>query len=478
MKLSGNSLTGKVLKACGIFGGTQSVGILCSIVRSKLVALWLGPAGFGLFAIFNSALDLISQLSSMGLRSSAVRDVAANADSESHLQRVIVAVNRWGWALGLIGSFATMALSPLLSRWTFGSGDYTWAYLLLSAAVLFNALTGVNLAILQGLSRLKRLAKASMWGSIAGLAVSVPMFYYLRLDSVLPSIIVYSAVALLFAFAYRERSERVAPRQTAGETWTIGRQFITLGFFITLSDVLNQASVYVFLAWLNNHAGEEVVGYYQAGNTLFNRYVGMIFTAISMEYYPRLASVARQPRRESVFASHEIKVALMVLVPVIALFAAAAPLIVNILYMPDFQVIVPFVTIAIVGTTLRAVSWCLAMVILCRGDGRIFLLTEGSSAVVFVLLNVAGYSLWGLMGLGVSYVCWYVIYLATVAVVYRRRYGLWLGRGVTALTVTAVLVTGVAAIGTLLWGWWVGVTVVALSALSFMLLKRVFNNNC
>jgi len=48
---------------------------------------------------------------------------------------------------------------------------------------------------------------------------------------------------------------------------------------------------------------------------------------------------------------------------------------------------------------------------------------------------------------------------------------LWLGRGVTALTVTAVLVTGVAAIGTLLWGWWVGVTVVALSALSFMILK-------
>ena len=43
-KLRGaHGLSAKVLKAMGLFGGVQGVGILCSVVRVKLVALWLGP---------------------------------------------------------------------------------------------------------------------------------------------------------------------------------------------------------------------------------------------------------------------------------------------------------------------------------------------------------------------------------------------------------------------------------------------------
>ena len=40
---------GHVLKYTGIFGGVQGLNILISLVRNKLVALLLGPAGMGLF---------------------------------------------------------------------------------------------------------------------------------------------------------------------------------------------------------------------------------------------------------------------------------------------------------------------------------------------------------------------------------------------------------------------------------------------
>ena len=45
-----------ILKAMGIFGGVQVLTILCSIIRTKLVALWIGPLGVGLFGIYNQAL--------------------------------------------------------------------------------------------------------------------------------------------------------------------------------------------------------------------------------------------------------------------------------------------------------------------------------------------------------------------------------------------------------------------------------------
>ena len=55
-----NSISRMAMKAMGIFGGVQMIGIICSIVRTKLVAMWIGPVGMGLFGLFNQALDMLN----------------------------------------------------------------------------------------------------------------------------------------------------------------------------------------------------------------------------------------------------------------------------------------------------------------------------------------------------------------------------------------------------------------------------------
>lgn len=47
-----SKLSQHILKAMGLFGGAQAAVILMSIVRTKLVAVWLGPLGVGLNAIY------------------------------------------------------------------------------------------------------------------------------------------------------------------------------------------------------------------------------------------------------------------------------------------------------------------------------------------------------------------------------------------------------------------------------------------
>ena len=45
------SLTGHVLKAMGLLGSVQGLGVVCSVVRAKLVAIWIGAAGVGVFGL-------------------------------------------------------------------------------------------------------------------------------------------------------------------------------------------------------------------------------------------------------------------------------------------------------------------------------------------------------------------------------------------------------------------------------------------
>ncbi|MCQ2288559.1 MAG: oligosaccharide flippase family protein [Muribaculaceae bacterium] len=430
------------MKAMGIFGGVQMMGILCSIIRTKLVALWIGTVGVGLFGLFNNALEMLNIATNLGIRQSSVRDIsqASEARNDKLIARIIAVVRKWSLWLGLGGATLTLALAPLLSEITFGTQDHMWGFVALSVAVLLMALTNGEQAVFQGLAQLKKLARITVLGTLSGLLVSIPLFYFLREDSVLPSIIAYAVANAAFAILLRNKDY---PRVSVSsrDTVTMGREFVRLGVFMTIGNFVTILATYIFNAWLNNRAGTGVVGLYQAGYTLINKYTGLILTALGMEYYPRLARVAQSRMKLRVFVSQEINIALLVLVPVMAAFVLLRQPIVNILYSKDFLPIMPFISWGMMGIAFRAVSWCMAFVILARGDGKTYLLTETLSAVTGLLLNIVFYNVWGIPGLGWAFTVWYVVYTAIIAVVYFGRYRLQLSRMCLLALIWTVAVT-------------------------------------
>ena len=414
-----------VFKAMGIFGGVQVLNILCSVVRTKLVALWIGPLGVGLFGLFNQALEMLNIATNLGVRNSSVRDISQALEKrDAHfLARIIYVVRRWSLWLGLGGALLTVALAPVLSKITFGDTGHMWSFVALSVAVLFMALTNGEYAVLQGLSKLKKLARVTVTGTVMGLFLSIPMFYFLREQSVLPSIIAYALSLVVSAFIYKDKEYPTTP--VANKTAiAMGAGFIKLGIFMTLGSFVAIISSYVFVSWLNNHSGTEAVGFYQAGYTLIDKYAGLVFTALGLEFYPRLSRVASSDKRLRVFVSHEMNIAFMVLTPMLLGFILLRSQLVWLLYSSDFQVIEKYVSWGLIGTILRAFSWCMAFVMLAKGDGKIFLITECASAIVGLVLNIICFNLWGVDGLGYSYLAWYCVYSIIVGVVYFGVYRL------------------------------------------------------
>lgn len=439
-----SGLTATILKVMGIFGGVQVLTILCAIVRTKFVALWIGPVGVGLFGIYNSALEMVKSVAQLGIGESAVRDLSNSP--KPRLAVVVQSLRRWSWALGVAGAAMMLALSGVLSRLSFGDASHTAGFMLLSVCVLFSSLSSAEGAVFRGFRRFRKLARASVWGAVGGLAVSIPMFYYWGEESIVPSIIAYTVVTWLALGLYREKVGKPAGRVAWRESLAIGKGFVVLGTFMTASMFLTNLAAYAFLAWLNNTDGEDAVGLYQAGFTLVNKYVGLVFTAIAVEYYPRLSAVAHSPRRLSLFAGHEIRLIMWILMVAIPLFIMADGLIVRLLYSSDFLEILPYVGWAAVGTVFRAYGWCLGFAILAKGDGATYLWTEALSAFISLALSIAAYSYWGWLGLGVAYIVWFGAYSAIVALVARCRYGLRLPAPSLLLTLLALAISLAAAL--------------------------------
>ena len=116
-----------IFKATSLFGGLQLYLIFISIIKSKFIAILLGPLGVGIQGLFQSGTEVIRTLTNFGLSQSAVREVSeANGNKdEVRIKLVTSVINKLVWITGLLGAILVCILSPYLSQSLFGNYDYT-----------------------------------------------------------------------------------------------------------------------------------------------------------------------------------------------------------------------------------------------------------------------------------------------------------------------------------------------------------------
>lgn len=70
-----------IFKATSLFGGVQIYQILVNVIKSKIIAILLGPEGIGLIGLYQSVLELLKSFTSLGITQSGVRDVSEANES-------------------------------------------------------------------------------------------------------------------------------------------------------------------------------------------------------------------------------------------------------------------------------------------------------------------------------------------------------------------------------------------------------------
>jgi O-antigen/teichoic acid export membrane protein len=417
----------QIFKTTSLFGGVQFLNIIISIIRTKLIAVFIGPAGMGIISLLNSAINIINGASSLGIETSAVKHISVDYKENdlNSVSRIITIVKKLVLVTGIIGALFTVFFSSWLSDFTFGNTDYTVAFVFISITVLFKQLTSGQLVVLQGLRRMRLLAKANFYGNLLGLLVSIPLYYYYRIDAIVPTIIVISLSALLFSFYFSNKvgiqREDLSGRQIISE----GKSVVKLGILLTISGLLTLLTTYLVQIYVGKLGGLEEVGLYNAGFILLNTYVGIIFTVMSTDYFPRLSAISDDNVKVRASVIQQSFISILIITPIIVLFLTFIPFIVQIIYTPKFDLIIPMVCFGILGMLFRAVSWSMGFILIAKGDSIMFLRTAIGFNSISLFLNILGYYYYGLEGLGLSFLIYYVIHFLGLKLITQKRYGFY-----------------------------------------------------
>jgi len=420
-----------ILKYTGIFGGVQGMNILVGIIRNKLVAMILAPAGMGLVSLFNSTINLLSNATNLGISMSAVKNISEVFDSGNteKLQHIIKMIRSWSMITALVGMMLCVVLSPLLSEWTFGWGNHTWHFVLLSPVVALMAITGGEMAILKGTRRLRKIATISVYNVIAALFTSVPLYYFFGETAIVPSLIVMALTQMLLTISY---SFKLYPLKVSTERSLLGEGMgmVRLGIAFVLAGVLGSGAEFLIRSYLSYHSSLETVGLYSAGYMMTMTYAGMVFSAMETDFFPRLSASNNLATTTNTIVNRQIEVSLLLVSPMLVFFMIGLPILLPLLYSGKFTPVIGMMQITVLAMYFRAIKLPIAYLPLAKGDSGSYLFLEAIYDVLIVLAVVLAFNRWGLTGCGVAITVVGFIDFVVILIYTRYKYGYHLSANV------------------------------------------------
>ena len=238
------------------------LSVAISIVRTKAMAVLLGPAGFGLMGIYGSIADFAQSIAGLGVNSSGVRQIAEAVGSgdTDRIARTVVVLRRTSVVLGILGALMLVLFSRQVSTLTFGSEQQTVAVALLSLAVFFRLVSAGQGALIQGMRRISDMARMGVLGALYGTIFSIPLVYFLREDGVVPALICVAAMSIVTSWWYSRKVRIKTPSMTISQVRQEAAGLLKLGFAFMASGFLMMGAAYAVRTMVLRMEGFEAAG--------------------------------------------------------------------------------------------------------------------------------------------------------------------------------------------------------------------------
>ena len=184
---------------------------------------------------------------------------------------------------------------------------------------------------------------------------------------------------------------------------------ISMGIMINLGGMLTLLEAYLVRIYISNTGDLSDVGMFNAGLAIISTYVGMIFTAMGKDYYPRLSEVANDINETNNTVIQQAEIALLILAPLLIIFIIFINWGIIILYSSKFLPITDMIHWAALGIFFKVPTWTMGFILLAKGDGKWFFWTQLIGVLYMLPLNILGYKFFGLEGLGISFLVVFII---------------------------------------------------------------------
>jgi PST family polysaccharide transporter len=409
-----------LIKTSLLNGVAVLVKILTLLGLNKILAIYVGPAGYAVMGQFQNAVQMITAVASGAINTGVTKYTAEYHRDESRQRRVWQTAGTIAFTGSLLTGGAVILFNRPLAAFFLKdeslAGVFTW----FGAALVFFVFNTLLLAILNGKKEIKRYVTANIAGSLFAFAVTATMAVKFGIYGALVALAIYQSLSfgitlmLVYRtpwFRLRYLFGRVDP-EVARNLAKYTAMALTLAVCGPISHILIRKHLGANLGW-------ESAGYWEAMWRLSGAYLMLVTTTLGVYYLPKLSELdtLRDIKREIIGGYQVILPVAAACSLVIYLFREQ---IIHLLFSPDFAPMAQLFGWQMVGDTLKIGSWLLAYLMLGKAMTKLLIFSEALFAGVFFVLTVALVNAFGLEGVALAHAANYLLYWLFMAVMIPR----------------------------------------------------------
>lgn len=424
-------------------GGANIAIYLFELIRMKVAAIILGPAGIGLLGNYQLLLRLSNVVVTDGVKNSGIRQIArCEGDSNPEQIAIIVKlVRRLSILLAVVVSAILLLGKTVIDSWLFLGQFELASTLFLSIVLVMGAVSGGNLALIQGTRQMKDLAITQVMSAGVSMLICILLYACFGTKGIVPGLVV-SAFALLY-FSSRSANKIYLPHVTLnyGETAKKAKKLLSLSVAIIWGGILVQMLDGGARAFVIRDFGLYGSGLYQAAWSISGLFAGFVIAAMGGDFYPRLSAQINDKEAATAIVNHQTEVGILLVLPGLTLTISFAEEILRFIYSNEFIPAAELLRYFALGIFGRVLSWPLGFIQLAKGESRLFLATE----TIFGALYLGGMAFFlnfnGLHGIGLAFALNYALYAVTMLWVSKRLIGFRWFRSTAILVGQSSLIT-------------------------------------
>ncbi len=432
----------RLLKVTAIMSSATVIILFFNLLKSKFIAVMLGPSGIGLYGLFISLYTTIVSLTTISTGGSIVKKVAEASSEKDHkklyfIQKVFSLITI---ITGLLIGLIIFLTSDILSQFAFGDLKYSLEIKLIGLVVVIAMFANFWQSWLNGLRLVEIIAKIRVYSTVASTLISIILIYLFKIDGIIYSIIIIPIVTFFisgyfFITICGVPKFFVSFKEYKHETIDIFK----VGFVLLLIAMLFHVGVYVNRSIISNQLGIESVGIFFAAWTISMSYLEIFLSSLSVDYYPRLSENKGDIKNTIKIVNEQLFFSLLISLPLIILIYIYAPLIITVLYSNDFQDAVNILRWQIIGDIFKVFVWIFGFVLIAQNNLKFSLLIQIVWVGSYTLLLFFGLKDFGLEITGVAFLISYFLTFIMSYLYVKIRYNFKFSRNNIQLFIIIII---------------------------------------
>ena len=419
----------EALKATGTVGGGQVLNIIISLIRTKIIAVILGPSGIGVVGVLTTASDMIKNIAGLGLPFSGVRDISIAEGTKDDLavSKIVKIFNKWVLVSAFLGACVALLLCLPLSRFLFKNDSYTFGIAFLSISIFSSTISSGYQAIMQGKRAILMMAKSAIIANLLSSVLSIIIYLKFQDNGIVPSLIVTGLINLFVSYYFYKKLE--IPEFGAMsllESWKGASGMIKLGIFSIVVSVFDQLMGLGLRGFIAGKTNVEGVGLYTAANTIATMYLSIVLGAMASDYYPKLSAIHSDNRKLHETVNSQLYIVLLLASPIIIGMVGFADIAIRLLYSDKFYGAVAILKWQVVGDFFKIISWPCGFVFLAKGYSKLYVVYSVSYTIIYMLAVFFGWEFLGFVSIGVSFCIAQVLSMLFTYVYSFKKFGIYI----------------------------------------------------